>query len=82
MHLDDSVGKAMTRNREFPTLQKQLNERCELVLSGLQNIGLHAKRMNTKECIELLYRVYNPKTSQTEKIPDDITALHTEKTTL
>lgn len=82
MHLDDSVGKAMTRNREFPMLQKQLNERCELVLSGLQNIGLHAKRMNTKECIELLYRVYNPKTSQTEKIPDDLSALHTEKTTL
>jgi hypothetical protein len=82
MHLDDSVGKAMTRNREFPALQKQLNERCELVLSGLQNIGLHAKRMNTKECIELLYKVYNPKTSQTEKIPDDISTLHTEKTTL
>lgn len=82
MHLDDSVGKALTRNREFPALQKQLNERCELVLSGLQNIGLHAKRLDTKECIELLYKVYNPKTSQVEKIPDDIGALKTEKTTL
>ncbi len=82
MHLDDSLGKAAARNREFPALIKQLNERCELVLSGLTNIGLHAKRLNTKECIELMYRVYNPKTSQTEKIPEDLTTLHTEKTTL
>jgi hypothetical protein len=82
MHLDDSMGKALARNREFPTLGKQLNERCELVLSGLQNIGLRAKRLDTRECIELLYKVYNPKTSQTEKIPADVAALKTEKTTL
>lgn len=82
MHLDDTLGKALSRNREFPQLSKQLNERCELVLSGLTNIGLHAKRLNTKELIELMYKVYNPKTSQTEKIPNDIEVLKTEKTTL
>ncbi len=82
MHLDDNLGKATARNREFPGLIKQLNERCELVLSGLTNIGLHAQRLNTKDLIELMYKVYNPKTSQTEKIPDDTDKLHTEKTTL
>lgn len=82
MHLDDTLGKALSRNREFPALSKQLNERCELVLSGLTNIGLHAKRMNTKELIELMYKVYNPKTSQLEKIPEDLGTLKTEKTTL
>lgn len=82
MHLDDSVGKALSRNREFPQLSKQLNERCELVLSGLTNIGLRAKRLDTRELIELMYKVYNPKTSQTEKIPADMGALKTEKTTL
>ncbi len=82
MHVDDTLGKAASRNREFPALIKQLNERCELVLSGLTNIGLHARRLDTRELIELMYKVYNPKTSQLEKIPDDISALHTEKTTL
>lgn len=82
MHLDDSLGKAAARNREFPALQKQLSERVELVLSGLTNIGLRARRLETRELIELLYKVYNPKTSQLEKIPDDIGALKTEKTTL
>lgn len=82
MHLDDSPGKAAARNREFPGLVKQLNERVELVLSGLTNIGLHSRRLDTKDLIELLYKVYNPKTSQTEKIPDNLDALRTEKTTL
>lgn len=82
MHLDDTVGKASARNREFPALIKQLNERCELVLSGLTNIGLHARRLDTRELIELMYKVYNPKTSQTEKIPGNLDVLKTEKTTL
>jgi len=82
MHLDDTLGKASARNREFPGLIKQLNERCELVLSGLTNIGLHARRLDTRELIELMYKVYNPKTSQLEKIPADTDLLNTEKTTL
>ncbi len=82
MHMDDSLGKATARNREFPTLVKQLNERVELVVSGLSNIGLHCRRLDTRELIELMYKVYNPRTSQTEKIPDDLEQLKTEKTTL
>ena len=82
MHLDDTLNKALSRNREFPQLSKELSERCELVLSGLTNIGLHARRLDTKELIELMYKVYNPKTSSLEKIPDDIGVLKTEKTTL
>lgn len=82
MQLDDTLGKATARNREFPALLKQLNERVELVMSGLTNIGLHSHRLDTKELIELLYKVYNPKTSQIQKIPENVESLQTEKTTL
>lgn len=79
---DDTGAKATTRNREFATGNKELTERVELISSGLGNIGLHPKRMNTRELIELMYQIYNPKTSQNQKLPKDMEALNIEKTTL
>ncbi len=81
IHVDDSSAKALSRNREFPALLKQLNERVELVNTGLTNIGLRARRLTTQDLIELLYKVYNPKTSQIEKLPKD-GLLQVETTTL
>jgi len=82
IHPDDSLGKASQRNREFGSLVKQLNERVELVASGLGNVGLHTDRMSTRDLIEVLYQVYNPKTSQNEKIPSDTDLLNLDKSTL
>lgn len=79
---DDSASKAGARNREFSGGSHELNERIELVNSGLSNIGLHPRRLNTKELIELYYQVYNPKTSQTQKLPKNVDELNLEKTVL
>ncbi len=82
IHPEDSSAKASQRNREFAQGSRELNERVELVATGLGNIGLHARRLPTREMIELYYQIYNPKTSQHEKIPKDLDELGTEKTVL
>ncbi len=43
-----------------------------LVETGLRNIGLMTKRLTTMELIELYYEIYNPKTSQEQKLPKDL----------
>lgn len=82
LHPDDSSGHASQRSKEFTTGSRQLAERVELVTSGLSNIGLHAKRLQTRDLIGLLYQIYNPKTAQNQKLPTDIGQLQMEETTL
>lgn len=79
IHPDDTSAKASQRNKEFGGLSKQLNERVDLVAAGLANVGLHTDRLDTRGLMEMLYQVYNPKTSQTEKMPTDTDALETQK---
>jgi len=82
LHPDDSAAKASVRSHEFSTSSGKLSERIDLVASGLTNIGLHAKRLNTRDLIALLYETYNPKTSQTEKLPLDIGEMKLEETAM
>ncbi len=79
---DDSSGKASERIRGFPQASKALTERVELVAAGLNNIGLHCKRLNTRELLSMYYEIYNPKTSQHQKIPADLSQLKLEKNTI
>ncbi len=79
---DDTAAKAAQRAREFATYSKQLTERVDLVAAGLNNIGLHTRRLNTRDLLELFYQIYNPKTSQEQKIPQDLSPLHDDQTTL
>lgn len=69
MGVDDSVSKALSRSRKFHGLSSRLNDQISIVESGLQNVGLSTKRLNTQELIELFYQIYNPKTSQEQKLP-------------
>lgn len=69
MQPDDSLIKALTRNREFRQSSKFLMERVNLVQVGLENIGLTSKRLETHDLIELYYQIFNPKTSQEQKLP-------------
>lgn len=39
---------------------RQLRQRTEQVIAGLQSIGLRAVSLNTEELIELFYNLYNP----------------------
>lgn len=68
---DDSASKANTRNREFLQGSRLLKDRVNLVQTGLENIGLQCKRLTTHQLIELYYQIYNPRTSQEQKLPAD-----------
>lgn len=71
MGIDDSLSKALNRSKRFNGLSLRLNDQITIVESGLQNVGLGTKRLKTRELIELFYQIYNPDTSQEQKLPKD-----------
>jgi hypothetical protein len=54
----------------------------ELVRTGLMNMGLQARRLNTRELIDLFYQIYNPETSREQKIPQDMDKLSIDQTAI
>jgi len=82
LHPDDTSARATQRNHSFRQGSRQLKERTDLVMGGLSSIGLHCKRLDTRELIELLYVTYNPHTAQTQKIPKQASDLNLEQTTM
>ncbi len=82
MSPDDSTSKAAERYHSFASGSRQLKERTQLVESGLENIGLKSTRLSTQKLIELYYQIYNPKTSQEQKLPDDEGKLRGDHMTL
>lgn len=79
---DDSTAKAAQRARDFTEGSRALKDRVNLVQAGLENIGLQSKRLTTHQLIELYYQIYNPKTSQEQKLPVDDAQLGADKTTI
>ena len=70
--IDDSSSKITHRRKYFNEKATKLKDRVNLVDAGLRNIGLMTRRLNTMELIELYYQIYNPKTSQEQKLPKDL----------
>ncbi len=70
--VDDSASKINYRRKYFSEKSTKLKDRVNLVEAGLHNIGLLTRRIPTSELIELYYEIYNPKTSQEQKLPKDL----------
>lgn len=66
----DSYGEIKRRHAEFNNLKKALEQRKNVVISGLENCGLKVTELNTQEIIQLYYNSYNPSVSRTSKIKD------------
>lgn len=66
--VDDSSGKALARHQQFERRIAPLRDRINLVEAGLNNVGLMTRRIQTRELLELFYQVYNPSTSQEQKL--------------
>ena len=81
INVDDTRSKALARSREFKNASKVLRDRVTLVTSGLENIGITANRLKNDELVQLFYAIYNPTTSQKQKLPD-IGALNASKSAL
>lgn len=74
--IDDSSGKALARHRMFEKRIAPLRDRMNLVETGLNNVGLITRRLATRDLLELYYQVYNPGTSQEQKL-SSVGDLHT-----
>ncbi|MCF7844807.1 MAG: hypothetical protein K9M03_03195 [Kiritimatiellales bacterium] len=72
---DDSSAKISQRNQRFGQRSILLRDRVNLVQSSLHNVGIQSRRLNTQDLIETYYKLYNPLTSQEQKLP---TSLNTE----
>jgi hypothetical protein len=70
IHPGDSISAFEKRQKEFTQVSKDLNQRVEAVMGGLENCGLQARKLKTPELIKLFYGIYNPLTSRNEKVAD------------
>ncbi len=66
----DSFSELKRRHNEFTQIKKGLNQRINVVKSGLENAGLAAQQLTTQQLIELFYETYNPLSSRNQKIED------------
>lgn len=70
IHPADSTTAFRQRRHEFTDFTKKLTERVDQAVAALENCGLSARRLETKELIELFYDTYNPATARNERLPD------------
>lgn len=68
------------QRKKFLDRRKVLMQRVDLVLSGLQGMGLNSVVLNTQNLIELYYESYNPDVAEQQKIKD-INKLDVEQVT-
>ena len=66
----DSIESIRKRHKEFDEMHKNLMERVNAVMVGLENCNLRVAQLSTANLIELFYQVYNPFTSRNEKLDD------------
>ncbi|MBI2589856.1 hypothetical protein HYW32_02440 [Candidatus Berkelbacteria bacterium] len=69
LHPSKQITISMTE-QEFQRYTTQLNERVNLIGSGLASIGLKAAMLTTKQLIELYYSTYNPEEAVKERLVD------------
>lgn len=76
----DNITELRQRHREFESVRKGLNQRLNVVKSGLQNVGLKVDELTTPELVTLFYECYNPRTSRLQKIHknDELDIQHDE----
>ena len=66
------IGSLQTdMNEDFATYQKELEQRVQVIESGLGSIGIRTAILNTQQLIELLYSVYNPEEAHKEKLIEE-----------
>ena len=67
MNAKDSYTAIKQRHDEFEQLKKTLAQRVSSIKVGLENCGLKAAELTTRELIELFYNIYNPTVARYEK---------------
>jgi len=55
---------------EFNSYKQELEQRVQVIQSGLGSVGIRSVALNTQQIIELLYGIYNPEESVKEKLTE------------
>lgn len=63
----DNYAEIKQRREEFDELKKKLAQKVNGVKIGLENCGLKAEELTTKELIQLFYELNNPAASRYQK---------------
>lgn len=65
----------------YTKAKDEVGNRVNLVLSGLFQIGIQARQLNTKQLGELYYNFYNPDTAVNEELTDfnQVATIYTKK---
>ncbi len=58
------------KEKRFQRYKEELDRRVENIVSSLNSIGLNSARVDTQGLIELFYNIYNPETSNQEKMTE------------
>ena len=59
-----------SRESDFSVAKAQLSLNVDIVAKGLQRMGMHSKRLNNLELLELFYSFYNPIDAKRQPITD------------
>ena len=60
LNAKDSVEKVVTRYRQFLKGRNWLDTRVNLIIDGLNGMGIGAEKIPTSDIISLIFRCYNP----------------------
>jgi hypothetical protein len=60
LNAKDSVEKVVARYREFLKGRNSLDTRVNLIIDGLNGMGIGAEKVTTSDIISLTFRCYNP----------------------
>lgn len=59
----------------FAKIKEELDQRVNVVVSGLSSMGITSQILSTKQIIEVFYRTYNPEEAVKEKLQENIEAV-------
>lgn len=61
----------MDSNKDFRLIKEQIHLRRDIVLRGLEKLGMRAKALDSLELLELFYSSYNPNQIKTQELKGD-----------
>lgn len=66
----DTTSVVKVNRQVFAKAKEELQNRVNVVISGLEAVGVHSKRLETNQLSQLYYNFYNPDTAIREPLVD------------
>ena len=57
-----------SKNHDFALIKEQLNLNRDIVMRGIEKLGMKAKQLTSLEILDLFYSFYNPAQSKTQAL--------------